>query len=90
MDTQQQLKDHDTVTEMKGMLKQILEQTTRTNGRVTKCEDNINNLMYWKNYIAGGLSLICIVGLPLLFILVNDVKKDGDLIKTHVAKDVGK
>jgi hypothetical protein len=61
-------------------LANILEQTQRTNGRVTKLED-------WKQYMAGGIALFCIVGLPMLWILVNDVRSSGDLIKSHIAKD---
>ena len=68
-------------------LSSILAQTQRTNGRVTKGEENINKLNDWKQYIAGGIALFCIVGLPMLWILVSDVRADGDLIKSHIAQD---
>ena len=68
-------------------LKIILAQTTKTNGRVTKNEENISKLNEWKNYIAGGIALFCLIGLPMLWILVQDVRADGDLIKSHIAQD---
>jgi hypothetical protein len=67
-------------------LKIILAQTTKTNGRVTKNEENISKLNEWKNYIAGGIALFCLIGLPMLWILVQDVRADGDLIKSHIAQ----
>lgn len=35
-------------------LDQILEQTTKTNGRVSKCEDHIQNLELWQSEQKGN------------------------------------
>jgi hypothetical protein len=63
-----------------GTLSSILVQTCKTNGRVTKLEN-------WKQYIAGGIALFCIVGLPLVWILISDIRTSGDLIKSHISQD---
>jgi hypothetical protein len=63
-----------------GTLSTILTQTTKTNGRVTKLEN-------WKQYIAGGIALFCIVGLPLVWILINDVRESRSIIQSHIVKD---
>ena len=42
----------------------LVTQTTKTNGRVSKLEN-------WRSYLAGGLAILSVVILPLLFILVN-------------------
>lgn len=46
----------------------IIEQTTRTNGRVSKLE-------VWKGFITGGIAVISAVLLPLIFIVINYVLK---------------
>ena len=63
-----------------GTLSTILIQTTKTNGRVTKLEN-------WKQYIAGGIALFCVIGLPMLWILISDIRTSGDLIKSHIVQD---
>jgi hypothetical protein len=61
------------------MLKEIREQTRKTNGRV-------NALEGWRMYIVGGLAILTLIGLPMLWMLINDVRNDGDLIKSHIAQ----
>jgi hypothetical protein len=63
-----------------GTLKTILEQTTKTNGRVNKLEG-------WRMYMAGGIALFCLVGLPMIWMLINDVRGSRDLINAHIARD---
>lgn len=45
--------------DIKGSLKRIEDQTTKHNGRMTKMEE-------WRNYIAGAISVILIVVVPIL------------------------
>lgn len=46
-------------SEIQDTLKRIEEQTTRTNGRVSKLEN-------WRNYIGGALAVISFIVLPLI------------------------
>jgi hypothetical protein len=63
-----------------GTLKTILEQTTKTNGRVNKLEN-------WKMYLSGGIALFCVIVLPFIFFTVKDAFNTRDLIMGHIAKD---
>ena len=84
--TDQQQIDHDNLIRFETKLDAILSQVQKTNGRVTKSEDDINNLSNWRFYLSGGMALFCLVILPLVWILLQDVRSDGDLIKSHIAQ----
>lgn len=55
---------NDQNTEQMAHLTKIVEQTTKTNGRVT-------NLESWQTYIKGGVAVITVLMLPILFILIS-------------------
>lgn len=43
-------------------LDDILTQTTKTNGRLTKAEDNIQQLNIWQGKIKGSYNAIMVIG----------------------------
>jgi len=59
-------------------LDKILEQTTKTNGSVTKLKE-------WKSFITGGLTLAAVVILPILGFLAIMVIRTNNQLATHVA-----
>lgn len=50
------------------MLKDILEQTKRTNGRVSALEN-------WKAFVLGALAIITTLLLPIVFMIISEVIK---------------
>lgn len=79
MTEDQQQKDHDLIIEIHTNVTSILAQCLKTNGRVTALES-------WRNYIAGGLSLLCLIGLPMLWILIGDIKQSEKTLLNHVSQ----
>ena len=60
----------------KEQLSRILEQTTKTNGNVTK-------LKAWKNYTAGAIAVIIIVGGFLVPWMINSILQTEKVLATH-------
>lgn len=67
LDTAIQLVAQDT-REIKDTVSRIEMQTIRTNGRVSSLE-------VWKGFITGGLAVIVLLLLPILFIMVTNYLK---------------
>jgi len=69
----------DTLTEMKSQIGSIKndnkEQLDRIELQTKKTNGRVNGLENWRSYVAGGLAVITIVGLPMLWILITDVKE---------------
>ena len=61
------------------ILEDIKAQTIRTNGRVTKLES-------WRSYLAGGMALFCLFGLPMIWMLINDVRDTAEAVNEHIAQ----
>lgn len=55
-------------------LDQILVQTTKTNGRLTKAEDDLNKLFTWKSNLKAIYTFIGVVG-SVLMIALNFILK---------------
>lgn len=47
----------------------ILIQTTKTNGRLTKAEEEINNLKNWRSQLKGSYYVIGVVGSIIAIVL---------------------
>lgn len=62
------------------LLEQILAQTVRTNGRVNKLEG-------WRQYIAGGLAITGLIGIPALWLIGREVIDNSKTITSHIAQD---
>lgn len=54
-----------TLNDIQKTVARIEAQTVKTNGRTSKLEN-------WQNFIMGGLAVITILMLPILFIVVNN------------------
>ena len=48
----------------------ILLQTTKTNGRLTKVEDEVHSLNTWKEVLQGQKKILTIVGTGIISVIV--------------------
>lgn len=51
--------------------KGVHDRQDKTNGRIGKAEEDIKSLIGWRKYISGGLSILAICFLPIVFIVVK-------------------
>jgi len=49
----------------------ILEQTSKTNGSVAACKNDITALKQWQGFIKGGLAIMCVLVLPVLLMVAR-------------------
>lgn len=69
--------------DIKEHLVEIKEQTTKTNGRVTKLEEGVMSLTNYKYLMVGGLSVITLLVIPLVIYVWNQ-----NMNKEHISKTV--
>lgn len=63
---------HDALASLKTTTEAILEQTKKTNGRVSKLEN-------WRSYILGALAALATLMLPIAFMIVSEIIKHIEL-----------
>jgi hypothetical protein len=51
----------------------IHQQTLKTNGRVSCLEEDTEKLEVWQGYIKGGLAIITMILLPMLFMFSKEL-----------------
>ncbi len=53
-------------SDIRTILVEVKDQTTKTNGRVNKLER-------WQSFMMGGLAILTVLVLPILFIIVSAI-----------------
>jgi len=57
---------HDSLTSLNRTLNEVLEQTKKTNGRVSKLEN-------WRSYMLGALAALTALVLPIVFMIASEI-----------------
>jgi hypothetical protein len=57
---------HDSLSSINKTMNEVLEQTKKTNGRVS-------NLENWRAYILGAVAVLTALVLPIVFMVVNEI-----------------
>ena len=57
---------HDSLSSINKTMNEVLEQTKKTNGRVS-------NLENWRAYILGAVAVLTALVLPVVFMVVNEI-----------------
>lgn len=71
------MEDHIEITKLNQTMEEVIKPTlVRIEAQTTKTNGTVRDLQRWKSYIMGGLSVICIVLLPLIFIVIQNYFSD--------------
>ena len=67
------MENHIEITKLNQTMEEVIKPTlVRIEAQTIKTNGTVRDLQRWKSYIMGGLSVICIVLLPLIFMVVQN------------------
>ena len=67
------MEEHDLVQKLNITMEEIVKPTLiRIEDKATKTNGNIRDLQRWRAYMTGGLTVICVVLLPLVFMVIQN------------------
>ena len=74
---------HDTVEHLNTTMEEVVKPTlVRIETQVLKTNGSVRGLLSWKSYIQGGLTVICIVLLPIIFMVIQNYMTSTENFKT--------